>query len=81
MKIAIVGSHGVGKTTLSKKLAEKFNYPILPDAAIEAVNRGFIINENTPPETQFWLFSRQLDLERNSGKNWIADKCLIDYSV
>ncbi len=80
MKIAIVGAHGVGKTTLSNQLAERLGLPILPDVAVEAFEKGFAISENTPPEVQFWMFSRQLELERLTEK-FIADKCLIDYSV
>ena len=81
MKIAIVGSHGVGKSTLSKNLAKILNLPIIPDIVVEAYHKGFTINENTPLETQFWLFAKQLELERNFADHWIADKCLIDYSV
>lgn len=81
MKIAIVGSHGVGKTTLSSKLSQIINLPIIPDIVVEAYNKGFTINEETPLETQFWLFAKQLELERNFNDKWIADKCLIDYSI
>lgn len=65
MRIAIVGSHGVGKTTLAKKLAKKLKFKYLPDIVVKAAKLGFIINEATPPETQFWLLSKQLELERN----------------
>jgi len=82
MRIAIVGSHGVGKSTLAEELSKKLGYPILKDIVREeAIQKGFIINENTPPETQIWLVARQLELERNSGKNWIADKTLWDYFI
>lgn len=81
MKIAIVGSHGVGKTTLSSKLSKILNLPIIPDVAVEAYKKGFAISENTPPEVQFWMFAKHLEYEKNLGENWIADKCLIDYSV
>lgn len=80
MRIAIAGAHGVGKTTLANKLKESLDLPILPDVAIEAFEKGFAISENTPPETQFWMFGRQLELEQLT-KKFIADKCLIDYSV
>jgi nicotinamide riboside kinase len=81
MKIAIVGSHGVGKTTLSSKLSKILNLPLIPDVAVEAYRKGFTISENTPPEIQFWMFAKHLEYERGLGENWIADKCLIDYSV
>lgn len=82
MKIAIAGSHGVGKTTFAKSLAEKLNLNYIPDIVREeAVNKGFIINENTPPEVQLWLVMRQWELERNTPQPWIADKSLFDYLV
>ncbi len=82
MKIAIVGSHGVGKTSLANALSAKLGYPILPDIVREeAIKKGFPISEATPPETQIWLVARQLELERTSGKNWIADKNLWDYYI
>ena len=54
--------------------------PIIPDIVLEAHQKGFAINKNTPAETQFWLFAKQLELEKLTEK-FIADKCLIDYSV
>lgn len=81
MKIAVVGSHGTGKSTLSQRLSEALDIPVIPDIVVEAHNKGFTINENTPLETQFWLFAKQLEFEKNFGESWIADKCLIDYSV
>lgn len=80
MKIVIVGAHGVGKTTLSNRLAKELNLPTIHDVVIEAFEKGFEINENTPPETQFWLFARQLEEERLT-KGFVADKCLMDYTV
>jgi len=80
MKITIIGAHGVGKTTLSNELAKELNLPKIHDVVVEAFKKGFEINENTPPETQFWLFSRQLEEERLTD-NFVADKCLMDYSV
>ena len=80
MRITIIGAHGVGKTTLSKKLSEQLNLPVIHDVVVEAFQKGFEINETTPFETQFWLFAKQLEVEKNTI-NFVADKCLIDYSV
>jgi nicotinamide riboside kinase len=82
MKIAIAGTHGTGKTTFAKALAEKLNLNYIPDIVREeAAKKGFTINENTPPEVQLWLVMRQWELERNTPEPWIADKSLFDYSV
>lgn len=83
MKIAIAGSHGTGKSSFAKGLAQKLNGRYIPDIVREeAVPKGFIINENTPPEVQIWLVARQWDLEKTTAQeHWVADKCLFDYLV
>ncbi|MDD2565487.1 MAG: ATP-binding protein [Candidatus Gracilibacteria bacterium] len=80
MKIAIVGAHGVGKTTLSTILAEELGLAVIKDIVPEAYHLGFTINEETPIETQIWLTAKQIELERNIV-NFVADKCLIDYYI
>ncbi len=82
MKIAIAGSHGVGKTSFAKALAKKLDFNYIHDIVRkEAVPKGFVINENTPPEVQLWLVMRQWELESTTPEGWVADKCLVDYLV
>lgn len=82
MKIAVVGSHGVGKTTLAKALAKKLKINYIHDIVREeAIKKGFTINEKTPPEVHFWLTFRQWELEQTTPQDWIADKSLFDYLV
>lgn len=82
MKIAIAGAHGVGKTTFAKDLANKLNLNYIHDIVREeAVKKGFVINENTPPEVQLWLVCRQWELEQTTPQSWVADKSLLDYLV
>ncbi len=81
MRIAIVGSHGVGKTTLSTKLSEYFGFPRIPDIVRQASEKKFFINEETPPESQMWILSKQIELERNTPIPWVADKALYDNVV
>jgi len=82
MRIAIAGSHGVGKTTLAKALAKRLNFKYIPDIVREeAIKKGFVINENTPPEVQLWLVSRQWELENTTPENWVADKSLFDFLI
>ena len=84
MKICITGSHGVGKTTLAKALAKKLKFNLVPDVVRMkggAFDLGFPVDEATLPETQFWILSKQLELERNTRRPWISDKSLYDNIV
>lgn len=80
MKIAICGSHGVGKSTISTLLAEHLNIPVLPDIVVDAHHSGFVINEWSTATTQIWLTAKQLENERKHH-SFIADKCIYDYHV
>lgn len=93
MKIAITGSHGVGKSTLAADLLNYLNreeklknaaggesggFKKLDETARQALDLGFPINENNSPETQIWIFAKQLEIELLARDNYIADKCFID---
>jgi adenylate kinase family enzyme len=60
MKVAIVGAHGVGKTTLATALAKELEWRLIPDTAAEAFHKGFAVNEDTPVENQFWILCKHL---------------------
>ena len=82
MKIAVAGSHGTGKSTFAKALSERLGCNYIYDIVREeAFPKGFVINENTPPEVQLWLVMRQWELEKTTPESWVADKCLFDYLV
>jgi len=82
MKIVIAGSHGVGKTSFAKALAKKLGFNYIHDIVREeAIPKGLTINENTPPEVQLWLVTRQWELETTTPEGWVADKSLLDYFV
>lgn len=81
MKIAIAGSHGTGKSTLGKALCEHFGFNFIPDVVPQAFRLKFPINESCPPETQMWILSKQLELERNTPEHWIMEKTLWDNVV
>jgi len=78
MKIAVIGAHGTGKTTLSKGIADLFKFNHIPDVVADAFKLNFPINEDTPPETQFWIISKQIELERNTLSSWVMEKSLWD---
>lgn len=82
MKIAVAGSHGTGKSSFARGLAQKLGanyiYDIVTD---EIAPQGFTINEKTPSEVQILLVARQWQLEQTIPQPWVADKCLFDYLV
>ncbi len=78
MRIAVIGSHGTGKTTLCDGLLKAFNFNFIPDVVPKAHELKFLINEKTPPETSFWVLSKQLELERNTSETWVMEKSLFD---
>ena len=84
LRIAIIGSHGTGKTTLAKALVEKLKFNKIPDVVRMpggAFDKGFQIDKNTLPESQFWILLKQLEFERNIPPPWISDKSLYDNIV
>ena len=80
MKVVFCGAHGVGKSTLTNMLSQQLWLPILNDIVVDAHRLGFIINENTPMETQMWLTGKQLEQEK-THTDFIGDKCIFDYYV
>ena len=42
MKLAIIGSHGVGKSTLTREISEKYNLDLLPEIATSVFERDFL---------------------------------------
>ena len=78
MKIAVIGSHCTGKSTICIQLAKHFRFKFIPDVTTKAFHLKFTLNETTPPETQFWILSKQLELERNTPTPWIMEKSLWD---
>ena len=73
-----MGSHGTGKSTLAQELCKKLGFNFIPDTAVLAFKKNFLINEKTPTETQFWILSKQLEYERNTSLSWIEEKSLYD---
>jgi nicotinamide riboside kinase len=77
MRIAIVGSMGVGKTTFANQLAEVTGYKLLPEIARMLAERGIKVDKRVTVETEKQIFKLQLEAEATEG-DWIADRCLID---
>lgn len=86
MKIAFLGSHGVGKTILCYDLAsmlKKMNktVSIVSEVSREAVKKGLPINENTTIEAQGWILLMQMAKEieaQHDSEYVICDRSVID---
>lgn len=81
MKIALIGAHGVGKTTLAKKISEITNIQYIGETALEILKEDkeeiYSLYPNTTEHTQLMIFLRQLAKE-NKYKEGIFDRCLYD---
>ena len=83
-KIAIMGTHGTGKTTLAFKLAleckkrnPSFNVKIMDEVARKC---PYPINEATTPIAQQWIWAAQMVAELEGMKNdiLICDRTILD---
>ncbi len=76
----------MGKTTLINDLQNYFkaeaglnrSFRLLEETPRQAHELGFPINENNTPETQLWIFAKQLEMELIARDHYIADKCFVD---
>lgn len=83
MKIAIIGTHGVGKTTLAHKIAYERkligeNVKLLGETAREC---PFPINNGQPPESVLWIYHRQMQKELEACAKYetvICDRSVLD---
>jgi tRNA uridine 5-carbamoylmethylation protein Kti12 len=88
MKIGIMGTHGVGKTTFAYQLLaeKKKENPNLKVGIVTEVARDcpFPINEKTTKKAQLWIFAEQLKREIEAEKKndiIICDRTLLDNLV
>ncbi|MCM1260642.1 MAG: ATP-binding protein [Staphylococcus sp.] len=85
MKIALVGTHNSGKTTLFNMMKQDNvfkDYCFIGELIRELYNKGFGINENAKDDTQLAL--AMLNVYHQTNKNYkniygqIMDRCLLD---
>jgi nicotinamide riboside kinase len=82
MKIAIVGSHCTGKTSLIDKLQaepELYDYSFYPEAIREISRLNFPTNERAGDCSQLAMLSLHLLHLRN--ENMVTDRCILDNYV
>ena len=83
MKLALIGTHGVGKTTLTYEicsLLKKADYNV--DLVTEVARRSqFPVNEGTTLEGQLWILHAQIARELESAshaRHVICDRSVLD---
>ncbi|MDP4209687.1 MAG: AAA family ATPase [Bacteroidota bacterium] len=79
MKIAIIGAHRVGKTTLAEKLQESLpDYDYRPEPYYDLEETGYVFSEI--PNVDDYLEQLEYSFEQilKSGNNVIFDRCPID---
>ena len=84
MKLAVVGTHGVGKTTLSLALAAEANKRGRNVCHVGEVVRGspFEINEKCTTDGSYWIVTtqiqRELEAQAHGYQDIICDRSAID---
>ncbi len=86
MKIAFIGTHGIGKTTLAYELCNELKKQHLDVGFIDEIARRcpFPINEATSLEAQTWILATTIARELELNKiypNIICDRAVIDNYV
>lgn len=82
MRIAIIGSHCTGKTTLINKLQAEpqlYDYSFYPEAIREIRKLGFPYNEKADDCSQLAMLS--LHLLHLRDDNMVTDRCILDNYV
>lgn len=86
MKVAIIGTHGVGKTTLALTIAarQKLLGKSVKFIGETARDCPFGINDKCSVETVLWIYHRQMQRELEASKKFdtvICDRSVIDSFV
>lgn len=79
MKIAIIGSHNVGKTTLAEEILEQlsdYSFEIEPYYQLEGSGFAFSVTPSADDFVEQFKFSSKLILQR--ADNVIFDRCVLD---
>src|SRR5260370_39058954 len=83
LKLALIGTHGVGKTTLAYEICSllmKADHNV--ELVTEVVRRSpFPVNEATTLEAQLWILHTQIPRELDAtspAEHWICDRAVLD---
>ncbi len=83
IKIGIIGTHGIGKTTICHDLVAGLkkrgvNAEYLGEIAREAKKAGFVLNEGTTKDSQRWIIYTQIAKELGIGAEGDVDALVCD---
>lgn len=86
IKVALIGAHGTGKTTICHELVSELkkrglSAHYLVEIAREARKAGFKLNEGTTKESQEWILHTQMAKELEFGAAGDVDFLVCDRSV
>ena len=73
MRIAVSGTHSVGKTTLIRELVKVFPYPVIGE-----ISSRYTFEQRKNPEIQKSMVREQIAAE-NEKSSFIIDRCILDY--
>ena len=73
MRLAVSGTHSVGKTTLIRELVKILPYPL-----IDEISRRYSFDQRKNPEVQKSMVREQIEAEQEKS-SFIIDRCILDY--
>ncbi|PTT74856.1 MULTISPECIES: AAA family ATPase [unclassified Chryseobacterium] len=79
MRIAITGSHRVGKTTLAEEIADSLpDYEFINEPYLQLEEEGYLFSEIPTLDDYIEQFNFSVEQLQNSGDNVIFDRCPLD---
>lgn len=73
MRLAVSGTHSVGKTTLIRELVKILHYPVISE-----ISSRYTFDQRKNPEIQKRMVREQIAAE-NEKTSFIIDRCILDY--
>ena len=73
MRLAVSGTHSVGKTTLIQELVKILPYPV-----IKEISSRYTLEQRKNPEIQKRMIREQIAAEKEK-LSFIIDRCILDY--